>query len=201
MTSVSKSFTIDVRRLHLLRMLDEHGTIAATADLLHLTPSAVSQQLAALAREAGVPLLARTGRTVTLTGQARLLLSHADTLLAQLERARADLAAYTRGAAGNIRAGAFASAITGLLAPAIAALRRDRPRLSVTVTEVHAPACFRQLDTGHLDLAVTVDYRGGPPHDDARYHRTGLLRDPYDAALPSGHPLARQDALTLTDLA
>jgi DNA-binding transcriptional LysR family regulator len=201
MDSVSKSFTIDLRRVHVLRMLDEHSTISATAAVLHLTPSAVSQQLATLAREVGVPLLARSGRTVALTGQARLLLGHADALLAQLEQARGDLAAYTRGAAGNVRAGAFASAITGLLVPAIAALHGDRPRLTVTVTEIHAPACFRQLDTGQLDLAITVDYPDGPPRTDPRYHRADLRRDPYDAALPASHPLAREPTLTLADLA
>jgi DNA-binding transcriptional LysR family regulator len=201
MDIVSKSFTIDLRRLHVLRMLDEHGTINATAAVLHLTPSAISQQLATLAREAGVPLLSRKGRTVALTGQARLLLYHADTLLAQLEHARADLAAYTRGAAGNVRAGAFASAITGLLVPAMAALRADRPHLTVTVTEIAAPACLSQLETGQLDLAITVDYPAGPPRADSRYHRTDLHRDPYDAALPADHPLALQPTLTLADLA
>lgn len=201
MDHVSKSFTIDLRRLHVLRMLHEHSTINATAAVLHLTPSAVSQQLATLAREAGVPLLARSGRTVTLTGQARLLLEHADTLLAQLEHARADLAAYTQGAAGNVRAGAFASAITSLLVPAMAVLRDDRPHLTVSVTEIHAPACLRQLDTGQLDLAITVDYPDGPPRTDPRYHRTDLRRDLYDAALPADHPLARQPALTLVHLA
>jgi DNA-binding transcriptional LysR family regulator len=201
MNTVSKSFTIDLRRLHVLRMLDEHRTITATATVLHRTPSAVSQQLTVLAREVGVPLLARNGRTVSLTGQARLLLDHADTLLAQLEHARADLAAYSRGACGNVSMGAFASAITGLLVPAIAVLGRDRPQLTVTVTEVHAPACFRDLDTGRLDLAITVDYPGGPPRADPRYHRLDLHRDPYDVALSASHPLARQPALTLTDLA
>lgn len=201
MNSVSGSFIIDLRRLHVLRMLDEHHTISATAAALHLTPSAVSQQLATLAREVGAPLLARNGRTVTLTGQARLLLDHADTLLAQVEHARADLSAYTRGAAGNVRAGAFASAVTSLLVPAIATLRRDRPHLSVTVTEIHAPDCFRQLDTGQLDLAITVDYPDGPARTDPRYSRADLHRDPYDAALPAGHRLAGRPALTLSDLA
>lgn len=201
MEPVSDPFTVDVRRMRILRMLDQYGTVTATAEVLHLTPSAVSQQLAALARETGVPLLERRGRNVVLSGQARLLLSHADRLLAQVEHARADLAAYSDGAAGNVRAGAFASAITSLLAPAIARLSRDRPRLAVTVAEVQAPGCFSQLDAGELDLAVTVDYRGGPPPGDPRYHRTELCRDPYDAALPTGSPLAHSGTLTLADLA
>lgn len=201
MDIASRSFTIDLRRLHVLRMLDEHTTIHATAAVLHLTPSAVSQQLATLAREVGAPLLSRKGRTVALTGQARLLLDHADRLLAQLEHARADLAAYTYGAAGNVRAGAFASAITGLLIPVMAALRADRPQLTITVAEIAAPACLRQLETGQLDLAITVDYPAGPPHADSRYHRTELYRDPYDAALLADHPLALKPTLTLADLA
>jgi len=94
MEPLSRDFTIDLRRLRVLRELDQRGTVAATAAALHLTPSAVSQQLAALAREMGVPLLERRGRGVRLTGQARLLLEHAGAVQAQLERARADLAAW-----------------------------------------------------------------------------------------------------------
>lgn len=201
MKSVSETFTVDLRRLHVLRMLRQHGTIAATAAALHLTPSAVSQQLASLSREAGVPLLQRQGRTVTLTGQARLLLDHADTLLAQLERTRADLIAYDHGHAGDVRVGAFASAITGLIAPALDRLRHDAPGLRLTVREIEAPGCFNDLDTGALDLVITVDYRSGPPRTDARYHRVDLHRDPYDAALPTSHRLTHATDLALADLA
>ena len=77
MKSVSWDFTVDWRKLRLLHELDRRGTIAATAEAMYLTPSAVSQQLAGLAREVGVPLLERRGRTVVLTGQARVLLAHA----------------------------------------------------------------------------------------------------------------------------
>lgn len=201
MESISETFTMDLRRLRVLRMVREHGTIAATAAALHLTPSAVSQQLASLSRQVGVPLLQQQGRTVTLTGQARLLLDHADTVLAQLEHARADLIAYDQGQAGDVRVGAFASAITGIVAPALDRLRRDAPGLRLTVREIEAPGCFRDLDTGALDLVITVDYLGGPPRTDARYHRLDLHRDPYDAALPAGHRLTRATDLALADLA
>lgn len=201
MKSVSMPFAIDLRRLQVLRMLREHGTIAATAAAVHLTPSAVSQQLASLSRETGVPLLERQGRTVTLTGQARLLLDHADTLLAHLERARAELAAYGNGDAGEVRIGAFASAITGLVAPTLDLLRRGRSGLRLTVREVEAPGCFSYLDAGELDLVITVDYRTGPPRTDARYHRLDLHCDPYDAALPTDHRFTHTTALALSDLA
>ena len=77
MTLISKDFTIDLRRLRVLRELEQRGTVAATARALHLTPSAVSQQLAGLSRDVGVPLLVKHGRNVLLTGQARVLLTHA----------------------------------------------------------------------------------------------------------------------------
>ena len=78
---------IDVRRLRVLRALADHGTVAAAAQALHLTPSAVSQQLAALEREVGQPVAERRGRGLVLTGAADVLLAHAHALFAQLERA------------------------------------------------------------------------------------------------------------------
>lgn len=183
-------------------MLANHGTIAATAAALHLTPSAVSQQIAALAKEIGVPLLARQGRGVRLTPQARVLLDHAAHIQRQLEHARADLDAYHSGQVGQVSIGAFATAISALVAPAMAALRRQRQRLGLRVREVEAPDCFTQLDTGELDLVVTVDYQHGPARADSRYHRSTLLADPFDVALPDTHPFAaKHEPIQLTDLA
>ena len=105
MVSVSKDFTIDLRRLRVLRELEQRGTVSATAAALHLTPSAVSQQLAGLSRDVGAPLLEKHGRGVRLTGQARVLLSHAVVVHEQLERARADLAAWDEGTIGEVRVG------------------------------------------------------------------------------------------------
>src|SRR3954454_1054441 len=96
---------LDLRRLRLLRELDERGTIAAVADALQLTPSAVSQQLAILEREAGVPLLERAGRGVRLTDPALLLVEHADALLERAARAEADLAAGGGPGPGAARPG------------------------------------------------------------------------------------------------
>src|SRR6187551_4058334 len=84
---------VDLRRLRTLRAVADHGTLAAAADALHLTPSAVSQQLAALEREVGQPVVERNGRGVRLTGAAEVLVGHANLVLAQLEAAEADVAA------------------------------------------------------------------------------------------------------------
>src|ERR1700712_4062378 len=122
---------IDVRRLEILRELDRCGTIAATAEVVHLTPSAVSQQLAALSREAGTPMLEPDGRRVRLTAAADLLLRHAHEVFTHLEAAESDLAAFRRGDAGVVRLGAFPTAIRGVVVPVLAELRGSRLELQI----------------------------------------------------------------------
>src|SRR5215212_616117 len=102
---------LDLRRLRLLRELRERGTIAAVADALAYTPSAVSQQLAQLEREAGVPLLERVGRGVRLTDAARGLVDHTEAVLARLEQAEAELAAGEAEVRGVVRVAAFQTAV------------------------------------------------------------------------------------------
>src|SRR4051794_34853940 len=115
---------LDVRRLGLLCDLARHGTIAAVAQLHNYTPSAVSQQLGALERETGVRLLARTGRSVTLTAAGRVLVRHGTLVFAELERATAALAATGDGLTGRLRVGAFATAVRALFPAALVALGR-----------------------------------------------------------------------------
>jgi DNA-binding transcriptional LysR family regulator len=201
MKPFSQPFTIDFRRLRVLRELSQRGTVGATAGALNLTPSAVSQQIAALSREAGVPLLVPQGRGVRLTPQALLLLDHAVAIESQLERPRADLAAFRTGTSRHVALGAFATAIAGLVAPALARLARERPGLRLSVLETEAPECFTRLDAGALDLVITVDHSSGPGRSDPRYRRLELLDDPLLAALPPDHPLAARPAVALEELA
>jgi DNA-binding transcriptional LysR family regulator len=195
------SFTIDVGHLRTLRELRERGTVTATATALHLTPSAVSQQLAALSRSVGAPLLIRHGRRVRLTPQAVILLEHADRVHAELEAARADLAAFGTGRAGTVSVGGFATAITGLVVPALELLARTCPGISLRVEETEPPGCFGCLDTGALDIAVTVDYALGPRRDDPRYFRAALCRDPLLAIVPTTSARAGDESLSISDLA
>src|SRR3954464_11502567 len=113
---------LDLRRLRLLRELRERGTIAAVADALQFTPSAVSQQLAMLERETGVTLLERAGRGVRLTDPALLLGGRAETLLAGVARAEAALAAAGGEFRGRARVASFQSAARRLAIPAMARL-------------------------------------------------------------------------------
>jgi DNA-binding transcriptional LysR family regulator len=200
--SVSASFTIDPRRVRVLRELRDRGTIAAVADALHLTPSAVSQQIARMSRElGGVPLISRYGRRVRLTPAAELVLEHAALIGRQHEIARAELLAHRDGLAGQVVVGAFASAIVGLLAPARATLATQRPEITVRVEEVEPPGCFARLDNGELDIVVTLDHRDAPPRSDSRFTRVEVMHDPLVVALPAGHRLAGADEVNLARLA
>jgi DNA-binding transcriptional LysR family regulator len=190
MEQVSETFTVDLRRLTVLRELQRRGSLARTAEALHLTPSAVSQQIAALSREVGAPLTERDGRGVRLTGQARVLLSHADAIAAQLERARADLAAYGEGGRGSVTIGCFSSGILGLLPGVLRGLGERLPDVRVDVVEAEPPDLFTALDAGQVDVAVAVDFAATPPHTDRRYSRVDLLRDVMDVVVPADHRLA-----------
>src|SRR5215218_5866239 len=126
---------LELRRLRLLRELHERGTIAAVADALQFTPSAVSQQLAMLERETGVRLLERAGRGVRLTDPALVLVGHADALLERAARAEADLAAAAGTVAGRARIAGFQSVSLALALTALAALRDSAPALRCELVE------------------------------------------------------------------
>ncbi|WP_433514012.1 LysR substrate-binding domain-containing protein [Nonomuraea sp. CA-143628] len=158
---------LDPRKLHLLRELAQRGTIAAVAEALSFTPSAVSQQLSALEREAGVPLLERTGRTVALTPAGHLLVEHAQDVLEQLERASAALAAVRSGPSGPLRVGAFPTAARVLLPPALAELARAHPGLRPMVSEIDPADVSAALRAGELDVALVHEYDFVPPVTDA----------------------------------
>jgi DNA-binding transcriptional LysR family regulator len=149
---------IDVRRLRLLLELTRRGTVTAVAESLAYTPSAVSQQLAALEREAGVPLLERTGRRVALTPAGTVLAGYAESVFAVLEEASAALAATHDSLTGPLRIGAFPSAARVILPPALVALGRDHPGLELMVTELDPVDVPDALHSGALDVALTFVY-------------------------------------------
>jgi molybdate transport repressor ModE-like protein len=192
---------IDVRRLRVLRALADHGTVAAAAQALHLTPSAVSQQLAALEREVGQPVIERRGRGVVLTGAAQVLLEHAHALFAQLERAEADVAAHGRGELGTVVVGAFPTALQSIAAPAARTLAGEHPRLRVELHDVESPHCFAALAAESIDVAISMESASAPAPDDPRYARRALLDDPLDAVVPAGHALAGVESVALDTLA
>src|SRR5690349_13770756 len=179
---------IEVRRLRLLQELAAHGTVTGAAAALHITPSAVSQQLGVLAREAGAPVVERDGRRVRLTGAGRVLLGHADKVVAQIEAARADLDAHAAREVGLERACGFASAVAALLAPAAARVRATRPGWRVELSEMETEDSLPRLRSYDLDLVLVMSSSHLPTPDSARVELEPLVADPFDALLPAAHP-------------
>ncbi|MFC1413606.1 LysR family transcriptional regulator [Streptacidiphilus sp. N1-12] len=188
---------LDVRRIRLLRDLSVHGTVTATAEAACLSGPAVSQQLAALEKEAGVPLLEKQGRVLRLTAAGRLLVEHAEVILGSLAAAEADLLALRADGGGRslVRIAAFPSAARVLLpllwrelaagsAEAPAPAQAPAPRLHLT--EAEPDRAVQALRHGDADLAVVHAYsllpRDLPPG--CEQHR--LLDDPVLLAVPAG---------------
>lgn len=186
---------LDVRRLRLLRDLAQLGTIAAVAKAHTYTPSAVSQQLAVLEREAGVPLLERTGRRVVLTAAGVVLVRHAETVLAALESADASLAEARGELAGPLRIGAYPTAVRTLLPAALASLGREHPGLELMVSELDPVAIPEALRERRLDVALIHDYDVMPVEPDRTLDAVPLLDETVflatpSAAKPSKDPIA-----------
>nr|WP_322987267.1 LysR family transcriptional regulator [Phaeacidiphilus oryzae] len=179
---------LDVRRLRLLRELSLRGTIAAVAEALSFTPSAVSQQLSTLEREAGVPLLERTGRTVALTPAGENLVRHAEAVLARLEQAAAELADTRRGLSGPLRIGAFPTAARALLPAALSRLARDHPGLEPMVREIDPADVAPALRAGDLGIALVHEYDHVPLPPEPGITTAHLLTEPMYLASAAPSP-------------
>jgi DNA-binding transcriptional LysR family regulator len=188
---------LDLRRLRLLRELHERGTIAAVADALQFTPSAVSQQLAMLERETGVTLLERAGRGVRLTDPALVLVRHAEELLAVAALAEADLAAAVGAVAGRGRIGSFQSAARRIAVPAMAQLARDAPELHCELIGAEPEEALPMLALGDIDLLIGDEWQHAPWRMPPGLDRHELLRDPVVLVMPSDHPAARRRRRTV----
>jgi len=151
---------LDVRRLALLRELSLRGTIAAVAAALHQTPSSVSQQLALLEREAGVPLLRKSGRRLQLTPQAEILVAHTADILERLELADTELAASLKSATGVVRVAIFQSVALALLPAALDVLEREHPALTAIVTQREPETALHETFARDFDLVIAEEYPG-----------------------------------------
>lgn len=192
---------IEARRLHILRAVADHRTVTAAAAALYLTPSAVSQQLTALEQETGHRLVERGAKGVRLTPAGEILLSHTNAVLAQLERAEAELAAYGSGEAGTVTVAAFATGIAQVVAPALARLAHLAPGIRIRVQDAEGDASLPMVLDRQVDVAVAVEYRGAPPADDPRLTHVPLYAEPFDAVVPLGHRLADAAEVPLAELA
>ena len=176
--------------MRLLRELHERGTITAVADALNFTPSAVSQQLAVLEREAGVKLVERAGRGVRLTDSGHVLAGHAAALLERADQARTDLAAAAGAVRGRGRIAAFQSVSLHIAAPAMASLSRGAPGLRCELIEAEPEAALPELVLGDLDLVLADEWPHQPRTRPTGVDRHELLVDAVRIALPADHRAA-----------
>ncbi|KRV49855.1 LysR family transcriptional regulator [Wenjunlia vitaminophila] len=192
---------LNLERLRVLYAVARHGSISGAAEGLHVTTSAVSQQIGKLERETGQQLLTRNGRGVRLTDAARVLAQHAGRILSQMEAAEADLEAHRGSVVGDLVIGAFPTAARGLGPRALSTLSRDHGRLRASLYEMEPDESLPRLRRGDVDVAIVTDWANAPLAIPQGLARSRLCDDVVDVALPSDHPLAGNDAVELRQLA
>jgi DNA-binding transcriptional LysR family regulator len=175
---------LDVHRLRLLQEFAERGTIAATAAALGYTPSAVSQQLAALEREAGAALLDRSARSAELTDAGRRLAGRAAEILALIEAAEADLAADEP--VGRVTIAAFPTAAVAF-APALTRTVRAHQGLNLLLRQTMGTEGLRQVRAGQVDVAIADDWTVALPGEAAGLRAYPLVRDSMVLVVPRRH--------------
>ncbi|WP_329585016.1 LysR family transcriptional regulator [Kitasatospora sp. NBC_01250] len=190
---------LDMRRMQVLRAVVTSGSVTAAARNLGYTPSAVSQQMAALEKEAGIGLLERTGRGVRPTEAGRLLTEYAAVIGRHVAEAETALAELRAGRTGRVVVRYFATAGATMVAPAVAALRREQPGVQVELRLSDPEDSLLEVKERRADVALVVRPRDKASVDGLRF--VHLADDRYVAVLPRGHRLAAKQALDLTDLA
>jgi DNA-binding transcriptional LysR family regulator len=193
---------LDLHRLRLLREVHGRGTVHGAARALGYTPSAISQQLGVLEREAGTPLLERVGRNVRLTAAGEVLVRHATTLLDGMEAAEAELAGIAAGrVAGLVRVAAFQSAFLHIVAPALRALAGSCPDVRVEAAEIEVEQAVPALRRQQLDVVLGDEYDDQPRTVHTDLWREPLVRERVQVVLPADHPEARHDRVPMRRLA
>jgi len=191
---------MDLQRLRALHAVGVHGSVSAAAEALHVTASAVSQQLAKLQQEAGQPLLRPVGRGVRLTGAGELLARHAERILSAVTEAEADLEAYHGAIVGTLTLAAFATAARELAPGALRALCDDHDRLRVELRETEPHEAVALVVRGDVDVAIVDDWFNAPLAVPDTLAREPLCDDVADIALPADHPLATRRTVGLDAL-
>jgi DNA-binding transcriptional LysR family regulator len=190
---------LDVRRMRVLREVAVRGSFSAAADALSFTQSAVSQQIAALEREAGTTLVQRSARGVKLTEAGEAVVRHAEAIMARLAEAEAELEAIAGLRGGRLRTAAFESAGATLMPLAIAAFRQKHPAVELSMSLSEPEDCVPLLRSGELDLGIV--FESAVKHADDGIHRVHLLEDPMYLVMPRDHPLANRRRVRIADLA
>jgi len=192
---------LDLKRLRVLREVALQGSFSAAAESLYVSQSAISQQIAALEAETGVPLLLRLRSGPTLTEAGELLVGHADAAICRLEEAERELGELAGLGAGEIRLISFPSAIPTIVASAAAGFREGHPDVGLRLSEAEPEDAIPQLKRGAYDLAVVYDFELSPFPADRDLELTPLLTERMHAMVAADHELADSGGIRLDQLA
>jgi len=190
---------LNTARLRVLKEVAYRGSFSSAAEALSYTQSAISQQIAALEAEAGMALLERHPRGVSLTAAGQTLVGHAEGILAGLDAAEAALSEIAGLRGGRLRVASFPTAGATLMPVAIATFRSSHPDVELTLAEAEPEAIIPRLRAGELDLALLFEFAGERLREED-IDRAELLEDPMYLALPREHRLAGKERLRLEDL-
>jgi DNA-binding transcriptional LysR family regulator len=193
---------LDVRRMRVLREVAARGSFSGAAEALSFTQSAISQQIAALEREAGTKLVERGSRGIRLTEAGEVLVRHAEAILARLSTAEEELAALAGLKGGRLRLSTFQSAGATLLPRAVAEFHGRYPDVELGLVEAEPEEATAMLRNGEIDMALVYDFpKGDPLALDESLELAHLIDDRYDVLVSRDHPLAEKSRVRLADLA
>jgi len=192
---------VDVKRLRVLREVVNRGSFSAAAEALHLSQSAVSQQIAALEREVGLQLLDRTSEGPRLTAAGERLMVHGDAVLSRLAEAERELAEIAGLEGGRLRLISFPTASATLMTRGMSEFRRRHPQIELQFIEGEPEKSIPGVKRGDFDLALVFDFADLPEDFGRDLSAELVFEDPMRVALPPGHPLAASDKVDLADLA
>jgi DNA-binding transcriptional LysR family regulator len=181
---------LDLGRVRVLRELKLRGTVGAVAQALGYSPSAVSQQLAQLQRDVGVPLVEKVGRRLRLTSAGEVLAGHAEALLGQAQRAEEATIAASGRVAGVVRVVGFQTALLHLLAPTLPKLAARYPELIVDVLDEEFHRVLQALVLQEIDVVMTDEYSHLPRPHRPELTAEVLVTEKIRIGLPEVHPLA-----------
>ncbi|MDT0301912.1 LysR family transcriptional regulator [Streptomonospora wellingtoniae] len=191
---------LSVDRLRILHAIAANGSLNGAAEALHVTSSAVSQQLSKLEREVGQSLVERSGRGVRLTEAAQILVEHTGQILSLVQQAEAAVESHRGEISGALEVSSFASGARGLVTPALGALGQEHPDLRVHLSELEPDDSIPAVVRGDSDLALAVDWDGSPIALPKTLVKTPIMVDTADVALPVNHPLAHRELLELDEV-
>ncbi len=187
---------ISLHQLKLIRELAQRGTIAAAAESLGYTPSAVSQQLSSLEKAVGVPVLERVGRNVRLTDAGRELVKHAEGILSSMEAAQSAVETVANEVQGVLELSVFESVATTLLPELLQRLGAQYPAVSLRTRQMDPDQAIQALGLGQIDLAFTLDYPHAPAEPRTDVVRETIVEDHFHAVVPLDSDLPSTVALS-----